>query len=230
MLGTTDPQAMIAQIRWRLAAISLARGNLMLKGKLTGDPHDQFNAGLQHACDGLAACEAASRCHTYCAILLSKTPTSTKERIANAHKIRHHAERAAELRPTDPLPRHVLGVWCFEVASMSSWTKAIASAIFGEMPRATFDDALKHLTAAEQASAALEASSSCEGGVSGPWMTNRLKLAQVADAMGQLDAARHWLRLAADLEVGAAEDETAIAQARQLASKVGMTVPQRWRQ
>lgn len=42
----------------------------------------------------------------------------TSEKIKNSFVVREHFERATELSPNDATARHLLGLWCFEVAKV----------------------------------------------------------------------------------------------------------------
>lgn len=67
------------------------------------------------------------------------------EKLECGHKFKHHVEEALRLNPRDSLAFHLLGRWCIEVAGLSWFEKKACSAIFGEPPEATYDDALKNL-------------------------------------------------------------------------------------
>lgn len=224
--------AALAPLRWRLAAIALSRGQLMLKGRAPGNALDTFDAGLAAVLASLAVHEADADAHKYAGILLAKSARDIRGKIENSFRIRDHAARAVALRPHDPLLHHVLGVWCYEVASLSMASRMLAATFFTAPPRATFDDALAHLRRAEdeaEAAAARVAQAGGApppgGGIAGPWMTNRLKLAQTAWALGRKAEAAEWLAKAATLPVTATEDETAEAQAAALAKSLRMPWP-----
>jgi hypothetical protein len=74
--------------------------------------------------------------------------TSTK--IKNSFIVRDHFERAVVLSPKDATSRHLLGLWCFEVAKLSWVEKKAAAAFFAAPPSATYEEALAHFEAAEK--------------------------------------------------------------------------------
>lgn len=106
------------------------------------------------------------------AIILSAVGdfSSTKVKLKNAHLFKEHTLRAIELAPDDTTLHHMMGRWCYEVASMCcvacrlpglvwlpltccclwacfpdvSWTTRMAAKAFGSVPDATHDDALHH--------------------------------------------------------------------------------------
>ncbi|EGC36611.1 hypothetical protein DICPUDRAFT_31606 [Dictyostelium purpureum] len=91
--------------------------------------------------------------HKWVAISLSALGdhVSSKEKIANAFKIKEHAVKADELKPKDPTTLHLLGRWCFSIASIGFIERGIASALFGTPPTSTYDEALKYFLAAYEA-------------------------------------------------------------------------------
>lgn len=178
----------------------------------------QYATALSHVEESLGLWEQDADAHKYASILLARVPKDTKEKIANGHRIREHAARGLALRPKDPVLHHILGVWCYEVASLTWLKRQVATALFGAPPTATYSEALEHLTKAEE----LAEESARRGSGSGPWMTNRLKLGQVCEAMGLKDAAKEWLYRAAALPVSAGEDAEAVKQAQELAGKLGI--------
>ena len=119
-----------------------------------------------------------------------------------------------ELAPDDPVLRHILGVWCVEVASLDWITRQLATALFGAPPSSTFEEALAHLTRADELGTARGA----------PMMTTRLMAARACLALGRKDDAREWLRRSAELAPGPGEDEDALEQQRRLASKLGVAL------
>ncbi|KAF2078620.1 hypothetical protein CYY_000120 [Polysphondylium violaceum] len=70
---------------------------------------------------------------------------TSKEKIANAFKIKEHALKSLELKPKDPTTLHLLGRWCFSVASIGFIERGVASALFGTPPQSSYEESLKYL-------------------------------------------------------------------------------------
>jgi tetratricopeptide (TPR) repeat protein len=68
---------------------------------------------------------------------------SKGEQIAASRHIKDSAEKAIKLNPENDLAWHVLGRWYRVLADVGSVTRALAGMIYGELPPATNDDALK---------------------------------------------------------------------------------------
>lgn len=98
---------------------------------------------LELADRALAADEACAPCHKWYAILLSDVGAfgGTTEKIKNSFRIAEHFEKAVALAPMDATSRHLLGVWCFEVAKLSWIEKKAAAALFAAPPQATYEQA-----------------------------------------------------------------------------------------
>ena len=99
----------------------------------------------------VAANEGCGQAHKWYAILLSESGQfeGTSATIKNSFVVRKHFERAVELSPADATSRHLLGVWCFEVAKLSWIEQKAAAALFATPPSATYEEAIAHFEAAE---------------------------------------------------------------------------------
>jgi len=76
---------------------------------------------------------------------------SSKEKIANSFKIKEHALKSLDLKPNDPTTLHLLGRWCFSVASISFIERGVASALFGTPPQSSYQEALEYFLKAYEA-------------------------------------------------------------------------------
>lgn len=119
--------------------------------------------------------------------------------------VREHFVKAAELNPLDATTRYALGVWYFEVASLSWTMRKLAAAIFASPPQGTFEEALAHFDLAESISP-------------GFYVRNRLMIAKCQQQLRDKPAARRWAALALELPAANHDDRTAAADAKQLLS------------
>jgi len=139
-----------AEILWRL-------GRACHKLADAEKPKSPAKAALMR--EGFAATEkalvlkpACAPAHKWHAILLTEVGEleGTTASIKNSFLVRRHFEKAVALAPDDATARHLLGLWCFEVANLSWMQKKAAAAFFATPPTATFEEALGHFEAAER--------------------------------------------------------------------------------
>ena len=62
---------------------------------------------------------------------------------------RYVPQRACELGSEDPTNWHLIGMWEFTVADISWVMRKLATVVYGEPPKATFEEALEHFAKAE---------------------------------------------------------------------------------
>ena len=186
------------ELLWRLARglkkLSDAEEKKEAKEKLTME-------GLALAEKAVAVAPKLGAAHKWYAIMLSGSGAfrGTSEKIKNAFAVKEHFDKAAELSPTDATARHLVGVWCFEVAKLTWIEQKAAAALFASPPTATYEEAYGHLAAAE----AIEP---------GFYPQNQLLLAQVCAKMGRKEEAQKWLASCLASPVKTPEDrETMVA-------------------
>lgn len=75
---------------------------------------------------------------------------SNKVKIKNAVKIREEAEKALELNPRIGGAYHILGRWHRELASISSFERAMASAFYDNLPEGSLDESIRNFEKAIQ--------------------------------------------------------------------------------
>lgn len=68
-----------------------------------------------------------------------------KTKIAYSKLVKDEADRALALDASDDLTHHVLGVWNYELANLNALLKAIAQVVYGKLPPASNDEAVKFL-------------------------------------------------------------------------------------
>lgn len=162
--------------------------------------------------EGLAAAEHALKCaadsgaaHKWYAILLSEVGQfdGTTASIKNSFVVRDHFEKACALSPADATSRHLLGVWCFEVANLSWTMRKLASTLFAAPPESTFDEAVKHFDMAERMDP-------------GFYPKNLLLLASAYHKLGQIDRAQHYLAKCKAAKARTPEDHETLRQAEAL--------------
>jgi tetratricopeptide (TPR) repeat protein len=69
----------------------------------------------------------------------------TKEKIANAYKIRDFFLKGLAVKPDDATLQHCMGSWSFSVLQIGFLERQIASLIFGTPPSSTFEETERYL-------------------------------------------------------------------------------------
>ncbi|KAL3892726.1 MAG: hypothetical protein SGPRY_014847 [Prymnesium sp.] len=121
--------------------------------------------------------------HKWYAIVLSQVGEfgSTSDKIKNSFRVREHFELAVQHSPSDATSRHLLGLWCFEVAKLSWIEKKAAAALFASPPTATYDEAIGHLLEAERMEPNF-------------YPKNQLVLSQAYAKIGDKRSSKQWLQ------------------------------------
>ncbi len=65
-------------------------------------------------------------------------------------KIKRHASRACELNPEDSGTLHLLGRWCYSLASVTWIERKTASALFSTPPSSSYEEALQYFLKASE--------------------------------------------------------------------------------
>ena len=191
-----------AQLLWRLARalkkLADAQSEKPAKEKLAREAHAAAERSLALAPE----CGAV---HKWYAITLSELGAflGTTDKIKNSFAVREHFDRAAELCPADATSRHLLGVWCFEVAKLSWFEQKAAAALFASPPRATFEEALAHFELAEKTEPDF-------------YPKNKLLMAQAHARLGRKEEAQHWLQSCLRSTPKTPEDEQTLAEAARM--------------
>lgn len=109
---------------------------------------DQLKSGrtaLAYAERAVKLAPKESDPHLAVAICLGKLSplVGNKESIEASHKIKTEAETAVKLNPKDDFAWHLLGRWNQELAQIGGMTRALAMIVYGALPKASYDDAVK---------------------------------------------------------------------------------------
>lgn len=99
-----------------------------------------------------------------------------KTKIANSKLVKEHVEKSIALDPTDDYAYHVLGAWHYELASLNPVLRAVAQLIYGTIPSASYDTAVKNFKKAIE--------------IAPQRVAHHIELGRTYAAMGQDDLAR----------------------------------------
>eukprot|EP01118_Nematostelium_gracile_P007164 TRINITY_DN2318_c0_g2_i1.p2 TRINITY_DN2318_c0_g2~~TRINITY_DN2318_c0_g2_i1.p2 ORF type:complete len:231 (-),score=86.00 TRINITY_DN2318_c0_g2_i1:69-761(-) len=127
-----------------------------------------------------------------------------KEKIQNSFKIKEHALKANELKPKDATTLHLLGRWCFSVASLSWLERKAAAALFATPPESTFEEALKYFTEAFE--------------VDPTFRRNLVFLGDTYQQLKNKEKAKEFYQKAIDLPATTAFDQSLVTEAK---TKIG---------
>jgi len=100
---------------------------------------------LTYAERAVAIAPNESDAHLSVAICLGKlTPLAgAREKIENSRKIKIAAEKSVKLNPKNDFAWHLLGRWHQSLANIGGATRALAGIIYGGLPAASHDEAVK---------------------------------------------------------------------------------------
>ncbi|XP_077585416.1 regulator of microtubule dynamics protein 2 isoform X2 [Stigmatopora nigra] len=101
--------------------------------------------------DAVALNPTCAESHQWYAIMcgIMAEYDTVQNKIKNGYIFKDHLDKAIELKPQDPLSYYLLGRWCYAVAQLSWLERKVATALFGEPPSATVEDALKNFLKVE---------------------------------------------------------------------------------
>ncbi len=116
-----------------------------------------------------------------------------KTKIAYSKLVKEEVDKALALDATDDLSYHVLGVWHYELANLNGLLKAIAQVVYGKLPAASNEEAVKNLKKA------------CE--LAPTKVANQVELGRAYAAMGQTELAKTLLNKGLSLPSREKDDE-----------------------
>lgn len=129
-----------------LLRIARQHGDRMTEIKNRDERRAAAAAALAFSRRALALDPRSGDAHLAVAISLGKRTEfmGNRQKIEVSREIREHAEKALKLNPGCDYAHHMLGRWHQELAGIGGATRALARVIYGGLPRASFDDAVKH--------------------------------------------------------------------------------------
>jgi tetratricopeptide (TPR) repeat protein len=134
------------------------------------------------------------------------TYADTRTKLEYSRHVREHAEQALALDPAYDYAHHVLGRWHYEVATLGLATRFIVKLVYGGLPNASTDEAVRHLTRATELSPQLP--------------SHRVELGFALLADGQRDAAKQAFTHALAMPKQEKYDDEAFARARAALEKL----------
>lgn len=130
---------------------------------------------------------------------------SGEDKINAVRDIKKFAERSIQLDPGNFKGYHVMGKWYFEVSNLGSFEKWLVKMVYGALPPATYDDAIRYYEKSRQLNPGL--------------LLNYLELARAYYHKDDLDKAKQMLQQLLKLPDSSGDDEFIRKEARQLLKK-----------
>jgi len=163
-----------------------------------------------YAFDALELNETDADIQKWCALTLGTLTdfVNMNDKIQYGYRFREHIEKALALKAEDAMLHHLLGRYCFGVASLSWIERKVAATLFSEPPLATFDEALNEFLEAERMNTK-------------PWKENQLFIAKCHVAVGNIPNALDFLLQAKRVPIEGADDKIAHDEVETLLRKYG---------
>ena len=118
---------------------------------------------------------------------------NNKTKISYSKLVKEEVDKALALDATDDLSFHVLGVWHYELANLNGLLRAIAQVVYGKLPAASNEEAVKNLKKA------------CE--LAPGKVASQIELGRAYAAMGQVELAKTSLSKGLSLPSREKDDE-----------------------
>jgi Tfp pilus assembly protein PilF len=110
---------------------------------------------------------------------------SARAKVEYSRLIRENAEQALQIDPGDSYAWHVLGAWNYELAQMGALTRAIVKVVYGGIPPASNEEAVRLFRKAVE--------------LAPDRVSHHAELGRAYAALGRKDEARSELRKALSL-------------------------------
>jgi tetratricopeptide (TPR) repeat protein len=142
-----------------------------------------FIAAKNYAAAALSVNQNSSEANCAMAFALGRISrvSTTRERVIMAKDVKHYAENAIRLDPSNFRAYHILGRWNYDVSDLSMAERSFARVFYGKIPDASLEDAI----------ADFEKSRSLNPG----FILNYYELARSYHRMGQDKKATAYLRV-----------------------------------
>lgn len=191
-----------------LRRIAKQYAELVLDAPDQAQKRSRADQALNFARRAVAASPKSALTHLSLAICYGRAATvsDAKTKIAYSKLIKQHADDALALDPNNDLTHFVLGSWCYEMANLNGFLRAMARVVYGAIPTATNKDAVRFL---EKAVA-----------LNPRRVSNHAALGRAYAALGDIERAKQSLSKALTLPNGDKADEIVKKEARENLAKL----------
>ena len=142
--GLPGDSAKREEISWRMARAQYEMGRLE-------ESEDKalmfFQEAEKYARAAMAEAPDKSEGYKWLAIALGAQAkyTDTKTQFRQSWEIKENIEKAISLAPDDDIAYLVLSRWHYKISELSVWARTFANIIYGELPKASLNEAEKLL-------------------------------------------------------------------------------------
>jgi tetratricopeptide (TPR) repeat protein len=128
-----------------LLRISQQYSNLIGQAKSPAEGLDDARQSLDAAKQAVAAAPENPKAHLALAVAYGRMTDfdDNRTKIADSRFVKSEAERTLVLNPREDIAYHVLGRWNYGVATLNPVLKLIAKYMYGGMPDASLEEAVK---------------------------------------------------------------------------------------
>jgi tetratricopeptide (TPR) repeat protein len=200
-----------------LLRMSKQYSDLITQAGSGADARNFAERARQYAARAVELAPDNAKAHLSLAICYGKLTefVGSRTKVEYSKIVHDETLRSIEFDPHDDFAWHVLGRWHYEVANISSMLKTVAKLIYGGLPAASNEEAIKHLKKASE--------------IAPQRIIHHSELARVYRTVGRMDLAiKEWQAVAVlpatdhDEEKEKSEAETALNRAsRQQPSHAG---------
>lgn len=199
-----------------LLRISQQNSDLVASAKTPAEAQKLAQTSLAYAQRALALAPQNAKAHLATAVAYGRLTDfeNDKTKLEDSRRVKAEAEKAAALDPREDFAYHVLGVWNFRVANLNAVLKLMAKIIYGGVPDASNEEAVRNLQKAIE--------------LAPQRIIHHEELAHVYLAMGKRELARNEWQTVAALPAQNAEDEKAQRAAKTaLGASLSVSTPAR---
>ncbi|SRR5581483_1571076 len=185
-----------------LLRIAQQESDLIANAKSPAEAQQLARSSLDHAQRAVALAQQNAKAHLSLAIAYGRLTDfeNNRTKIEYSRYVKAEAEKAAALDPHEDYAYHVLGVWNCRVANLSRLMKFMARVIYGGVPEASNEEAVRNFQKAIE--------------LAPQRILHHQQLANVYTIMGKRDLAqKEWETILA-LPALNAEDEKAQVEAK----------------
>jgi Flp pilus assembly protein TadD len=174
----------------------------------TDEQRSRGEQALGYAKRAVAADPNNAQAHLAAAICYGRLSSlvDTRTRIGYSRLIKEQVDAAVALDPKDDYAYHVLGVWNYELAGLSPLLRGMARVIYGTVPDASYEDAVRDFQKAVE--------------LAPERVSHHVELGRTYAALGKKDLARKELNLALSLSDHEKDDAESKRRARAALQKL----------
>ncbi|XP_077287935.1 regulator of microtubule dynamics protein 1-like [Arctopsyche grandis] len=197
-----------SEVLWRLCKYCQRMANVFKKDNNRERQKDIIYKGIEYGEKAVSINPDDYNTHKWYAILIGMRSEyqGTSDKIKDGKIFFEHTNIALQLNPKDGSLYHLRGRFVFEIASLSWFERKAASALFGELPQLTYDDAIRDFKMAEELHEV-------------QWKENKLLLAECYIGKNMYKEAAIWLKDCNSITNRTSDDQVVSEKVEELLTK-----------